>query len=674
MKKYLLIYDGIFKNVTLLNLKLFILITPLVIYKYVDRFRTNQEAWLKLFVIIGITLWTLKCVKDNKIIWKKSKINLYIVLFILIMSLSLLISDYKMVSLKEYLIFLSYFFIYFLIINNVDKKEQFDSFIKLFFLTSFFLSLYTLIQYYGFDPYLKDLHSLTSTVGQKNWISNYLGMFFPVILVYFLLEDIKKNKIVYYSISSIIYATLMICQSRGIWISITFTILIGIFLIYRFKLFTQFKGNQKWLVLLIITFLIITIIYSTENPLNKSAITVPQRVMSTFDMQGSSLNARLLMWKTTLKMIEDKPLFGSGIGTFKINYLNYQAEFLKSNSNYIKYSGKAEEAHNEYLQIWAELGIISLGIFLLIIFVFYNLVWKFLNEEKDIKKKLISWGLILGITCFLFHSLFTFPLHVPALGSAFFILLGLTVGYIGGFDLNKINKKNEIWGKINQINQRWLKIVSIILIFVCMVFVIDFLIIKPYIAEIYYFKGARYNVGKNYDKALPNFEYAAQLDPYNGRILHALGTTYYHLNIQDEAQKILQRTKYYFNDRNIYRNLGLSYTQSGKYREAEKEFRHAIYLDPKFYNAYNDLASLYIYENEYDKAIRQWEGAIELNLEFEEKYIFLYYIGLAYNKKQMPDKALEYFLEALQLVPEGDPIEKEIEEEINKIYKSKLEN
>jgi len=36
---------------------------------------------LKLFVIIGITLWTLKCVKDNKIIWKKSKINLYILLF-----------------------------------------------------------------------------------------------------------------------------------------------------------------------------------------------------------------------------------------------------------------------------------------------------------------------------------------------------------------------------------------------------------------------------------------------------------------------------------------------------------------------------------------------------------------------------------------------------------------
>ena len=38
----------------------------------------------------------------------------------------------------------------------------------------------------------------------------------------------------------------------------------------------------------------------------------------------------------------------------------------------------------------------------------------------------------------------------------------------------------------------------------------------------------------------------------------------------------------------------------------------------------------------------------------------------------MPDRALEYFLQALVLVPEGDPIEQEIEEEINNIYKSIL--
>jgi len=40
----------------------------------------------------------------------------------------------------------------------------------------------------------------------------------------------------------------------------------------------------------------------------------------------------------------------------------------------------------------------------------------------------------------------------------------------------------------------------------------------------------------------------------------------------------------------------------------------------------------------------------------------------------MPDKALEYFLEALQLAPEGSSIIEEIEEEIYNIYKGKLVN
>jgi len=38
----------------------------------------------------------------------------------------------------------------------------------------------------------------------------------------------------------------------------------------------------------------------------------------------------------------------------------------------------------------------------------------------------------------------------------------------------------------------------------------------------------------------------------------------------------------------------------------------------------------------------------------------------------MPNKALEYFLEALKLAPEGSPIIEEIEKEIYNIYKSQL--
>jgi len=668
------ISNHIFYNkMILLSLKGLIVFILLFVNKYVYAFRINQENILKIFIIVLLTLCVIQFLKIKNIIWYKNRLNLPISLFILIMSISLLRSETVIISLKDYIIYLSYFIIYFLIINNIKNIKQFNSFIKLFFAISLIVAIYTLIQYYGLDPYLKELNTLTSTIGQKNFVSNYLGLIFPLIFSFFLLQRTKKNKILFFVLLSIIYTNLMICQSRGIWISIISTVLIGIFLIYKFKLFKIFQENQKGLILLLVIFLIITLIYSTDNPLNKSAITVSQRAISTFDKQDPSINTRLLIWKTTFNMIKDKPLLGSGIGTFKMNYLNYQAEFLKDNPYYIKYSGKAGEAHNEYLQMWAELGIVGLGLFLLIFYFFYKTIFVFFKSNLNIENKIIILGLFMGITCFSIHSLFAFPLHVPALGSSFFVIMSLTIVSINNFNLSESEKEKNI-GKIN------LKILKlninyvVVLILVIMLIAINFLVIKPYVAELYYFKGARYNVDSNYHEALPNFDYAAQLDPYNGRILHALGTTYYHLDIQDEAQKILQKTKYYFNDRNIFRNLGLSYMQSGNYEKSEKELNHAIYLDPKFYNAYNDLASLYIYENEYDKAIRQWERAIGLNLKFEEKYIFLYYIGMAYQKKQMPDKALEYFLEALQLVPEGDPIIEEIEEEIYNIYKNDLVN
>ncbi len=651
----------------LIILKLLIICTTLFAYKHIYSFRINQELSLKLFAVLLFTICILKIINNNELYFKKTNINLPIIIFILLLTISLLMSQNILISLNDYSVFIIYFFLYFLIINNVNDEVQFDSLIKLFFTISTIIAIYALLQYYGFDPYLKELSSITSTIGQKNWISNYLALVFPVIFSYFLLENIRKNKIIYYFLLSIFYTALIICQSRGIWISISLTLIFAIYIIIKFKLFEIFKRNKRWLIILFFTFLIITIIYSTDNPLNKSAITVPRRAISTFDEQDPSINTRLLMWKTTFNMIKDKPLLGSGIGTFKMNYLDYQAEFLKDNPYYIKYSGKAGEAHNEYLQMWAELGVIGLGIFLSIIFIFCNLVWEFLKEEKNSKKKLICWSLILGIICFLFHSLFTFPLHVPALGSTFFIIFGLIVVYIEDFNLSKIKKEINIKNIL-------LKVVLNILILFLMIVAINCFVIKPYVAELYYFKGARYNVDKSYIKALPNFQYSIKLDPYNGRILHALGTAYFNLGMIDKAEDILQRAKKYITDVNTFYNLGLVYSQMNLLQKAEEEFKKSIYLNPKFDKAYYDLGYLYFIQEEYDKTIEQWNKIFEIKPNFPNKYIVLNNLGIAYKKKQMPDKALEYFLQALELAPEGSHIIEEIEKEIYNIYKSKLEN
>jgi len=672
MEKYLIKEINIYNNLIIIFLKLLLVMVPLFAYKYVYNFRVNQETGLKLFTLSAIAIWLAKIINTEIYSLKKTKLDLPLILFSIVLVFSLFISKTKTVSFQDFIIFFSYILIFFLITNNLNRKADFNSFIHLFFIISFLVSIYTISQYYGIDPYLKDLHSLTSTIGQKNWISNYLAMIFPVAFFYFLLAQTKKNKIIYFFLLSILYITLMICQSRGIWISISLTLIFAIYIIIKFNLLKIFQENKKWLFLLLITFLVITVIYSTDNPLNKSAITVTQRAISTFDEQDPSINTRLLMWRTTFEMIKDRPIFGSGIGAFKMNYLNYQAEFLKSNPYYIEYSGKARDAHNDYLQMWAEIGIIGLGIFIGIILMFYSLIIDYLRKNESDNDKIIVVGLILGITCFLIHCLFTFPLHVPALGGTFFALLGLTVIYTRKINLAKTDSDNR--PKEFKFKNKGIKIALTIFVLIFMVGAVNLVAVRPYIAEIQYFNGMRHNVDGNYREALTYFEHAASLYPYNGRILHALGTTYYNLGNLSKAEEILLQTTRYRIDANTFYNLGLVYRQARLLSKAEEEFKYAVYLMPKFTKAHYELGYLYFVQEKFDDTIEQWNKILEIEPNFSNKYIIFNNLGIVYQKKEMSDKALEYLSEALKLAPEDSPIMEEIEEEIYNIYKGNLDN
>jgi tetratricopeptide (TPR) repeat protein len=503
---------------------------------------------------------------------------------------------------------------------------------------------------------------------------------FPINFALFLIAKKKKKKIFYETALIINYTGIIICHTRAIWAALFFSFLFSVFLIFKFKGIKILKENKKWLILLFSLFLIITIIYSVDNPLNRSSISATERAASAFDMQGSSLKTRFLIWQSTLNMIKKKPLFGLGSGSFPLNYLYYQADFLSQKPEYLKYNTKAAEAHNEYLQTWSEMGIIGLLFFLLFIYLFYHHSIKIIRELEKNEEKIILIGLISGITITLFHSIFSFPLHIPATSAAFWFIVGLTVVLEDMFlkkDRNsKIIKYRRIffYSDNNKIIFNIFKISIMIIIIFLIITLINTLIIKPYVAEIYYFSGMRDSVDKNYEKALSNFEYSAQLDNYNGRNLHALGTTYYNLKIYDKAEQVLQRAKNYITDVNTFYNLGLLYSQVGLYRKAENEFKYAVYLDPKHSKTYHNLGLLYFLVEDYDSAIEQWNKILEIDPDFPNKYVVLNNLGIVYKKKEMPGTALEYFLKALQLAPEGSPLIEEIEEGIYDIYRSNLEN
>ena len=78
------------------------------------------------------------------------------------------------------------------------------------------------------------------------------------------------------------------------------------------------------------------------------------------DPEFSSMGIRIVMWDNTLDMIGDKPLLGSGAGSFEDDY--GKVAQAKATGWRAK---RSSDPHQQYLHIAAEFGLVGLGIFLL---------------------------------------------------------------------------------------------------------------------------------------------------------------------------------------------------------------------------------------------------------------------------------------------------------------------
>ena len=93
---------------------------------------------------------------------------------------------------------------------------------------------------------------------------------------------------------------------------------------------------------------------------------VHQRAVSTFDVAANL--GRSQIWHANLDMIKERPLLGWGYG----NYKRFRAPF------YARYpaADKTAHAHNDFLQVWVDGGLVSLGAFVYLFWVIVCDGWR----------------------------------------------------------------------------------------------------------------------------------------------------------------------------------------------------------------------------------------------------------------------------------------------------------
>ena len=132
---------------------------------------------------------------------------------------------------------------------------------------------------------------------------------------------------------------------------------------------------------------------------------------------------RVPVFLLTWEMIKQEPWLGRGLNTYGKDFFSYRVGTEAGRSaRLLHQAGSFREAHNEYLQIWEELGLPGIAIFLGLI---AGLLWRSfvcLKTESDPRQTYWIGVLTLGVIFVAIGCLAFFPLHLSLTG-AYIVLL-----------------------------------------------------------------------------------------------------------------------------------------------------------------------------------------------------------------------------------------------------------
>jgi len=145
---------------------------------------------------------------------------------------------------------------------------------------------------------------------------------------------------------------------------------------------------------------------------------------------------RINIYKTSLNMIKAHPFIGVGVNTYCLNYQKYK---IKETSGF---TGNAQYyAHNIYLHMAGEIGLLGLAVFLWLLFVLFK-KWFLFYKRKDITDflKISSLGIVAGIIAFLINGLTETNLYYSKVATLFWFQVSLLLGI---FNLKKERANGE---------------------------------------------------------------------------------------------------------------------------------------------------------------------------------------------------------------------------------------
>lgn len=218
----------------------------------------------------------------------------------------------------------------------------------------------------------------------------------------------RDKRLIYLTAIGLMGVSLIMSGSRGGFVSL------AVALIFLFAFANRSQGRRQLVIRSVLAVVLVGIIIvgavmiGDETSLTRFAETAAS---------GDIATNRTHIWNVTLQVISNHWLLGAGIGSFAAAYTPFDT---------LNGMERVEQAHNDYLQILADAGIV--GAVLVVFFIVQIVRTGLKNVHTDnVFRRGVALGAVSACIAMFVHSLFDFVLHTTAISVMFMLMTALVV-------------------------------------------------------------------------------------------------------------------------------------------------------------------------------------------------------------------------------------------------------
>ena len=343
--------------------------------------------------LVGTCSLALNLIRDPRRPLSWSPINRYILLYAAVYMAGTLFSVHLASSLEPGLLTVAFILFSVVLYNSVTNRDQLDALLALVVLAGAAVSVYGILQYvfrWGYqseawvdtDMFSSIQFRVTATLGNPNMLGQYLILVIPIGGAKLLSARDWTSRVWYLLCCGAMCVCMLLTFARGAWLGLLFAgAAFFVLLNPRLILLAPFALAALWFVL---------------------PDTVIERFTSIGNFTDASTSYRFYIWMGTLAMLKNYWLCGIGPGTDAFNRV-YPA---------YSYNGIiAPHSHNLFLQIVCDAGIAALGVFLILLFVYFRMMCTALSREKDWTSRLYQIAFTSGVCGFLVQAMTDFSFY-----------------------------------------------------------------------------------------------------------------------------------------------------------------------------------------------------------------------------------------------------------------------